>query len=303
MRGQGATARLRRVSALCGLGGFHYLPPSASAVQNGPPRGRDRCPEVLLDALDLDCERRRCGAPVVLRQRIGPAVLLPLGLLLAGTSARADASFMGLGILPGTLSSSANDVSDDGSVVVGIAPTSVSRTGGSAEGFRWTAGGGMVALGHLPGGIYSNPAAVSSDGSVIVGSDAILVGQAGGVDTRQNVPFRWTSGGGMVGLGSLGAGVPGTATGISDDGSVVVGSGQFGFSEAFRWTSSGGMVGLGDLAGGTFRSAATGVSGDGSVVVGSSSSGNVTYFGVNGEAVRWTSGGGMLGLGYLPGGG
>src|SRR5262245_31157019 len=105
------------------------------------------------------------------RRRFLSASLVPLGLLLAAAPAHAAASFMGLGILPGTLSSSANDVSDDDSVVVGTAPTSVSRTGGSAEGFRWTAGGGMVALGHLPGGIKSNPAAVSSDGSVIVGSD------------------------------------------------------------------------------------------------------------------------------------
>ncbi len=52
------------------------------------------------------------------------------------------------------------------------------------------------------------------------------------------------------------------------------------------------FTGLGDLAGGDFYSVATGVSVDGSVVVGYSDSGS-SY-----EAFRWTSGGGMVGLGY-----
>ncbi len=54
--------------------------------------------------------------------------------------------------------------------------------------------------------------------------------------------------------------------------------------------------GLGDLTGGGVGSFASGVSGDGSVVVGRS-------FGASGtEAFRWTSGGGMVGLGDLTGG-
>ena len=55
------------------------------------------------------------------------------------------------------------------------------------------------------------------------------------------------------------------------------------------------MVGLGDLPGGTFISPAHGVSSDGSVVVGFSNSA------LGQEAFRWTSGGGMVGLGDLPG--
>ncbi|MCL4778396.1 MAG: hypothetical protein KJ054_12915 [Gammaproteobacteria bacterium] len=53
---------------------------------------------------------------------------------------------------------------------------------------------------------------------------------------------------------------------------------------------------LGDLAGGTFRSIGWGLSADGRVVVGSSNSASGT------EAFRWTAGGGMAGLGDLPGG-
>ena len=53
--------------------------------------------------------------------------------------------------------------------------------------------------------------------------------------------------------------------------------------------------GLGDLPGGSVESWAYAVSPDGSVVVGSSSSSSGQ------QAFRWTSGQGMVGLGYLPG--
>jgi len=56
-------------------------------------------------------------------------------------------------------------------------------------------------------------------------------------------------------------------------------------------------VGLGDLAGGIFASSALGVSANGLVVVGESESTSGT------QAFRWTSGGGIVGLGDLPGGG
>jgi probable HAF family extracellular repeat protein len=55
------------------------------------------------------------------------------------------------------------------------------------------------------------------------------------------------------------------------------------------------MVGLGFLPGG-FGSQASDVAADGSVVVG------VAYHGLGDEAFLWTSGGGMVGLGDLPGG-
>src|ERR1039458_4525405 len=82
-------------------------------------------------------------------------------------------------------------------------------------------------------------------------------------------------------------------TGVSGDGSVVVGtsgydtSGYGYFLRAFRWTAGSGMVSLGG-----YGSSASGVSADGSVIVGTS----------NYVAFRWTAGTGMVGLGYLPGG-
>jgi probable HAF family extracellular repeat protein len=114
----------------------------------------------------------------------------------------------------------------------------------------------FVLLPNLPGA-SSYAHGVSADGSVVVGQS-----NASGVEA-----FRWTSDGGVVGLGDLpGEIFDSVALGVSADGSVVVGSsnGASG-NEAFRWTSEGGMVGLGDLAGGTFNSRASAVSADGSV--------------------------------------
>jgi len=81
------------------------------------------------------------------------------------------------------------------------------------------------------------------------------------------------------GLGYLPGEIFSSSTGVSADGSVVVG---LGIEVAFRWTDLGGMIGLGDLPGGGFESRANGVSPDGSVVVGFSVSAN------GGEAFRWT---------------
>ncbi len=142
-------------------------------------------------------------------------------------------------------------------------------------------------LPRLPDALLSNAEEVSADGSVVVGRS----GSASGTEA-----FRWTSGGGMVGLGDLtGGGFNSRAYDVSGDGTVVVGVSNFASgSEAFRWTSGGGMVGLGDLAGGSFSSIAQAVSADGAVVVG----GSISASGY--EAYRWTSGGGMVGLGALP---
>ncbi|MHB1216442.1 MAG: hypothetical protein ACYCY9_15805 [Thiobacillus sp.] len=100
-------------------------------------------------------------------------------------------------------------------------------------------------------------------------------------------------------LGDLtGGGFTSFATGVSDDGTVVVGRsiGASGY-EATRWTQAGGMMGLGDLAGGLFESLANGVSGDGAVVVGRGRNASSQF-----EAFRWTQAGGIVGLGDLPGG-
>jgi probable HAF family extracellular repeat protein len=113
--------------------------------------------------------------------------------------------------------------------------------------------------------------------------------------------MRWTSGNGAQGLGDLpGENFWSDASGVSADGSVVVGTGNRSFGgdsvdgpEAFRWTSAQGMVGLGDLSGGLINSVARAVSADGAIVTGYSYSTNGK------EGFRWTNSGGMIGLGGL----
>ena len=137
-----------------------------------------------------------------------------------GTAFRwtAGGGLVSLGDLAGgAVSSSANSVSSDGSVVAGMG-TSASGT----EAFRWTAAGGMVGLGDLPGGtFFSDARRIAPDGSIVGFSNS-----AAGTEA-----FRWTSGGGMVGLGVVG-GIP-FRRGISADGTVVVG--DFGGTMPMIW--------------------------------------------------------------------
>jgi uncharacterized membrane protein len=232
--------------------------------------------------------------------------------LLAG--AAHAASFTGLGGLPsGFFATSAQDVSADGSVVVGH---------GTGAAFRWTQTGGLVSLGTLPGSSSSFGFAVSGNGAVVAGSSLVPGGEfeawrwtaGGGMQslgvppgaTRTDVfglsgngsvaagdfslggtfqPFRWTQATGIVDLGSFNA--PGTsgstfASDVSADGTVIVGHGTAG---AFRWTQATGKVGLGA------SSRAFGVSADGLVVVGDGSGG----------AYRWTAATGIVPLGAPPG--
>jgi len=140
-------------------------------------------------------------------------------------------------------------------------------------------------LGNL-GGDFSEAQNVSADGTTVVGRSTSAQGSEA---------FRWTSDGGMVGLGDLpGLTFSSTAWGCSADGSVVAGEGTSeSGNEAFRWISDSGMTGLGDLPGGPFGSRAHGISADGLVVVGLS-----TVDGGFQEAFRWENDV-MTGLGAL----
>jgi probable HAF family extracellular repeat protein len=207
------------------------------------------------------------------------------------------ASFTPLGFLPGDDTSTAVDVSADGSVVVGssLVKAVVWSTGRplDVEAFRWTRDGGMVGLGYAPSDSGSFAYGVSADGAVVVGTSFVaLYGDA----------FRWTHDGGMARLGALQGNNYSYASATSADGSIVVGQSHNGWyggvRPAFRWTIANGMIDLGDLPGGDVNSGANDVSADGSVVVGWSSSGNNS---VQAEAFRWTDSGGMIGLGNLPG--
>jgi probable HAF family extracellular repeat protein len=150
----------------------------------------------------------------------------------------------------------------------------------------------FMGLGNLSGGGFESLAhAVSGDGTVVVGMGRVG-GCGGGIGCGR--AFRWTSGGGMTDLGTVG-GVGSYARAVSADGSVVVGESDntSGRNEGFRW-ETGEMVGLGDLTGGVFDSFAWDVSADRSVVVGSG------YSESGRQAFRWTAGTGMLALSGLP---
>lgn len=199
----------------------------------------------------------------------------------------------------GDASNVAAGASMDGTVIVGWSDHgSFSPLGVQATVF---VNGGVQMIGDFasnPTGVpRSYGRAVSADGSTIVGY---------GYSSNGTEAFtRAVSGGAFVGLGALSqSNFASWAYGVSADGSVVVGASLSGAQEtqAFRWTQSGGIAGLGFLpspASLTKYSIAEAVSADGSVVVGESRSNNSQ----NGlEAFRWTSSGGMVGLGDLPGG-
>jgi probable HAF family extracellular repeat protein len=159
---------------------------------------------------------------------------------------------VGLGDLPeGGNSSHFRAVSSDGSVAVGFGQ---SASGGEAT--RWTEETGMVGLGDVPGGLsYSDAYDVSADGSIVVGLARVA--------DNTYTAFIWNAVDGMRDLKSVltddyGLDLTGwelrTATAISDDGRVIVGSGlnPDGRLEAWKATipepATLGMLALGGLA-------------------------------------------------------
>ena len=141
-----------------------------------------------------------------------------------------------LGSLDGN-SSRANDVSSDGSVIVGWDDDNT----GARRGARWV--NGVESLLTAPEGIFIGGAeAVSADGKVIVGGNA-------GNNFVRNRAFRWTEahGGEIIGM------LPGDsdlaaayAFAVNDDGSVIVGASGDDAREAFVWTRTTGMFRLQD---------------------------------------------------------
>jgi uncharacterized membrane protein len=207
-------------------------------------------------------------------------VLATLLLILPGLSSAG--SFTWLGVLDPSQYYGFNSnhaLSGDGLTVV----SSGVSAQGTTQAWRWTSATGIVSLGDVPGEFVDSYAkAVSFDGSVIVG-----YGYGGPQQTNYPQAFRWTAETGMHGLGSAQPDfVPlSTATGVSADGSVIVGttivSGCDGV--AFRWTSASGFSTVNDSSGHCLRnSEATGVSADGTTIVGNADllfDGGNGYFG------------------------
>jgi probable HAF family extracellular repeat protein len=219
----------------------------------------------------------------------------------------------------------ASDVSEDGTVIVGVVIED-----GLERAASWTAADGWRTLGDMAGGescdaLLSSSWGTNEDGSIVVG--------LGWVATCRANAFRWDAGTGIVDLGSTvdgrssrandvaadgsiiigwqdqatgfrqgaswvdgvqslfvdGNGDPvGEAQASTPDGSVIVGGSTFA-SEAWRW--AGGVAEpIGNLPGFNFRSTGFAVSDDGSVVVGMSG------FGGDRDAFIWIDGSGMTKL-------
>lgn len=190
--------------------------------------------------------------------------------------------------LDGSQYYTANDISADGSVIVGKASPGVSGGPLGQRAYRWTAGGGFVDLGSLDGNPFSEATAVSGNGQIVVGNSNFGSGSEAGV-----AAVRWTADGQIEGLGWL----PGrdsaesndTARAASYDGSVIVGdalsaSNKF---QAFRWTEATGMQALPTLAAYSASQNSAGVGGvswDGNIIAGYS------LQGYQWQAVRWENG-------------
>ena len=117
-------------------------------------------------------------------------------------------------------------LSGDGSTLV---YNSASGTSGSV----WTSQNGIVQLARLPGNAPTLPRATTQNGSIIVGSASPNGGNH--VATVWGTPTTVSD----YGISSVSI-----ATGISNDGSVVVGNHN---NSTFRWTQSTGVVGLDSL--------------------------------------------------------
>lgn len=228
--------------------------------------------------------------------------------------------------------SSASAVSADGSVVVGSATTVFYQPNFA----RWTPTGGAQILPSIPGVPFPSAiggVAISNDGSVIAGTAWYGTGAL----QARNQAFRWTESTGTVGLGSLPDRVSSHATGMSGDGSTIVGTSESSLPgvdlyvppTAVKWTAATGLTSLGFPSGKTDSSIAAAISNDGSTIVGTASEGGgfrmnssgITLlgglspagvsadgtfivgsagFGGFAEPVRWSDANGVTRLGTLP---
>jgi len=116
----------------------------------------------------------------------------------------------------------ANDISGDGTVVVGSSGVAAGRY----HAFRWTSAGGMQDLGLVPGTTDSFGDATNSDGTIIVGQAESGAG---------SVAFLWTATLGMVALNTylptVGVNLAGwtlrNAYDVSADGTAITGFGVY----------------------------------------------------------------------------
>jgi probable HAF family extracellular repeat protein len=218
----------------------------------------------------------------------------------------------GLGVYGSDVESAASGVSSDGTVVVGQSTGEfvggINPPGKLPRAVRWVNGTISIVVdafymqGPLTYFSQARANGANADGSVVVGWES-FTNQS--TSSFANQGFVWSNGT-TTSLGWLtmcpiepgGAPCSGSATGVSADGSVVVGwaTVTVSASEAFRWVN-GTKTGIGFLpgCGSACTSSGSAVTADGSSVFGYSTDSNGRY-----QAFRWTNGA-MTGLGFLSG--
>jgi uncharacterized membrane protein len=154
--------------------------------------------------------------------------------------------------------------------------------------FRWTITKGVQDLGILPTFDHSVATAISTDGDTVVGQVSRQINSANytNLGYAQHA-FRWTQALGMQDLGPTTS----TASGVSGDGSVVIG--QLANNAAFRWNLNNAATGAGVLTTlsavpATAAARAIAISSDGSTIVGDSAAGGL---GMPTLPIRWVAGG------------
>jgi probable HAF family extracellular repeat protein len=204
-------------------------------------------------------------------------------------------------MLGGVYEGSAAAVSADGTSVVGVGSVALGRPRFTP--FQWTEESGFKALVDT---IYSVDAfanAIAGNGDVIGGTlqQGFFFDRTAFFAVRWRRPYEGASFFVTELLPRLeepADHVPdmGSVSGVSANGSVLVGYAWSAAGiQAARWIG-GGVAGLGDLAGGDFHSRATDVSADGERIVGQGSTD------AGHEAFLWTFQQGMVSIGDLPGG-
>jgi uncharacterized membrane protein len=146
------------------------------------------------------------------------------------TAAGGMQEILALGTTGGSLDVRAVDLSDDGSVVVGVTPSPLGN-----QAFRWTSAGGTVGLGDLPGGAFASAAgAVSGNGTIFGGAAETAAGTRAFVwdavngmrDFRQVLVVDYTIDPGPYNLLRI--------DGISPDGRRFVGTAQSWADNSFQ---------------------------------------------------------------------
>lgn len=174
-------------------------------------------------------------------------------------------------------------ISADGSTVIVRAYDQF----GSNWRFRWSVRDGLLPEPSLPAGWrIALLRTLTRDGRGFAGSGINPAGASRGV--------RWLDGVGLTDLGVLPGAGSSSATAMSQDGRVVVGSsGSSSRPQAFRWVDGSGMQALGALPG-HVRSLAAAVSADGRMVAGTSGPSGAEH------GFIWTAAEGMIDLEQAP---